>query len=65
VSADQDDIPHAASIITAFGAKVSDTDGKLSFALATASVDSHFSSPRPHLTRSIAVEGAGGGNRTP
>jgi hypothetical protein len=65
VSSDQDDIPHAASTIKAFGSKVSDTDGKLSFALVTASVDAHFRSPRPHLTRSIAVEGAGGGNGAP
>jgi hypothetical protein len=62
VSADQDDIPHAASTIKAFGSKESDTDGKLSFALATVSVDAHLCFPRPHLTRSIAVEGAGGGN---
>jgi hypothetical protein len=65
VSSDQDEIPQAASTIKAFGSKVSDTDGKLSFALATANVDAHFCSRRPHLTRSIAVAGAGGGNRAP
>ena len=62
MSSDQADILRAASTIKAFGSKVSDTDGKLFFALATASVDSHFSSPCPYLTRSIAVEGVGGGN---
>jgi hypothetical protein len=65
VSSDQDDIPRAASTIKAIESKVSDTDRKLSFALATASVDAHLYSPRPHLARSTAVEGVGGGNRAP
>jgi plastocyanin len=61
-----DDIPHAlASTTKAFKSKVLDTDDKFSFTFTTVGVYEYFCSLHPHMTGTIVVEAATGGNATP
>ena len=60
----QDDIPHTvASATKAFKSKALDTDDTFSF--TTAGVYEYFCSLHPHMTGTIVVEGATGGNPAP
>jgi plastocyanin len=62
----QDDIPHTvASATKAFRSKALDTDDKFSFTFTTAGVYEYFCSLHPHMTGTIVVEGATGGNPAP
>ena len=61
-----DDIPHAvASSAKAFKSKVLDTDDKFSFTFTTAGSYEYFCFLHPHMTGTIVVEGATGGNAAP
>jgi plastocyanin len=62
----QDDIPHTvASATKAFKSKVLDTDDKFSFTFTTTGVYEYFCSLHPHMTGTIVVEEAAGGNPAP
>jgi plastocyanin len=62
----QDDIPHVvASSTKAFKSKTLDTDDKFSFTFTTVGVYEYFCSLHPHMTGSIVVEAATGGNAAP
>jgi plastocyanin len=62
----QDDIPHTVSSATkAFRSKALDTGDKFSFTFMTAGVYEYFCSLHPHMTGTIVVEGATGGNPAP
>jgi plastocyanin len=62
----QDDIPHVvASSTKAFKSKALDTDDKFSFTFTTVGVYEYFCSLHPHMTGTIVVEAATGGNATP
>ena len=62
-----DDIPHviASSTKGAFKSKTLDTDDKFSFTFTTAGVYEYFCSLHPHMTGTIVVEAATGGNPAP
>jgi len=61
-----DDIPHTiASTAKAFRSKVLDTDDKFSFTFATPGAFEYFCSLHPHMTGTIVVEAASGGNAAP
>jgi plastocyanin len=61
-----DDIPHAlASPTKAFRSKALDTDDKFSFTFTKAGVYDYFCSLHPHMTATIVVEEATGGNTSP
>jgi plastocyanin len=61
-----DDIPHAlASTTKAFRSKALDTDDKFSFTFTTVGVYEYFCSLHPHMTGTIVVEAATGGNTMP
>jgi plastocyanin len=61
-----DDIPHAvASTTKAFKSKVLDTNDKFTFTFTTAGVYEYFCSLHPHMTGTIMVEEATGGNSAP
>ena len=62
----QDNIPHTVTSATrAFRSKALDTDDKFSFTFTTAGVYEYFCSLHPHMTGTIVVEGATGGNPAP
>jgi plastocyanin len=62
----QDDIPHVvASSTKAFKSKTLDTDDKFSFTFMTVGSYEYFCSLHPHMTGTIVVEGATGGNTVP
>jgi plastocyanin len=58
-----DDIPHAvASTTKAFKSNVLDSNDKFSFTFSNAGVYEYFCSLHPHMTGTIVVEEASGGN---
>jgi len=62
----QDDIPHTVTSATkAFRSKALDTDDKYSFTFTTAGVYEYFCSLHPHMTGTVVVEEATGGNTVP
>jgi amicyanin len=59
----KDDIPHAiAAVGKEFKSKVLDTDNSFSFAFTTPGSYDYFCSLHPHMTGTIVVEGATGGD---
>jgi plastocyanin len=61
-----DPIPHTvASSTKAFGSKTLDTDDKFSFTFTTAGIYEYFCTLHPHMTGTIVVEQATGGNPAP
>src|ERR1700726_2721799 len=62
----QDDIPHTVTSATkAFRSKALDTEDRFSFTFTTAGVYEYFCSLHPHMTGTIGVEEATGGNTAP
>jgi plastocyanin len=57
-----DDIPHVVAGPPTFKSKALDTDDKFSFTFTTPGTYSYFCSLHPHMTGSIVVEAATGGN---